>query len=117
MTISVHLSTIYEPWQNIVNSVSYFISAIYCTSTLYFITMTTESSFDKLKKLVEPLQQKIVLEKNATEQLKIKMVMEKVDNVKTLTGNGYFEISRSTLTSIVSISITYLIILLQFRTA
>ena len=117
MTISVHLSTIYEPWQNIVNSVSNFISAIYCTSTLYFITMTTESSFDKLKKLVEPLQQKIVLEKDATEQVKIKMVIEKVDNVKTLTGNGYFEISRATLTSIVSISITYLIILLQFRTA
>ena len=117
MTISVHLSTIYEPWQNIVNSVSNFISAIYCTSTLYFITMTTESSFDNLKKLVEPLQQKIVQEKDATEQLKIKMVIEKVDNVKTLNGNGYFEISRATLTSIVSISITYLIILLQFRTA
>ena len=81
---------------------------------MYFITLTTETSFNKMKNLVDPLQQKMI---KATEQMKIKLLIEKVENMKTLNGNGYFEISRGTLTSIVSISITYLIILLQFRTA
>ena len=84
---------------------------------MYFITLTTETSFNKMKNLVEPLQQKMIKERDATEQMKIKLLIEKVENMKTLNGNGYFEISRGTLTSIVSISITYLIILLQFRTA
>ena len=84
---------------------------------MYFITLTTETSFNKMKKLVDPLQKKMIEERGATEQMKIKLLIEKVENMKTLNGNGYFEISRGTLTSIVSISITYLIILLQFRTA
>ena len=117
LTISSNLSTIFEPWQKIANSIAYFVSAIYCTSTMYFITLTTETSFNKMKNLVDPLQQKMIKERDATEQMKIKLLIEKVENMKTLNGNGYFEISRGTLTSIVSISITYLIILLQFRTA
>ena len=71
----------------------------------------------KMKNLVVPLQQKMIKERDVTEQLKLKILIEKVENMKTLNGNGYFEISREILTSIVGISITYLIILLQFRTA
>ena len=79
--------------------------------------MTTESSFEKLKSLVGPLQKRMLQEKDPIEQMKIKILIEKVEKLRPLSGNGYFEISRETLTSIVGISITYLIILLQFRTA
>ena len=79
--------------------------------------MTIESAFGKLKSLADPLQQKMIQEKDPVEQMKIRFLIEKVEKVRPLSGNGYFEISRITLTSIVGISITYLIILLQFRTA
>ena len=116
-TISSNMSTEYEPYLRYTTSVAFAMLSIYCTSILYFLTMTVESAFGKLKSLADPLQQKMIQEKDPVEQMKIKLLIEKVEKVRPLSGNGYFEISRETLTSIVGISITYLIILLQFRTA
>ena len=79
--------------------------------------MTAESAFEKFKNLSVALQQSMIKEKDPVEQMKIRFLIEKVEKAKPLSGNGYFEVSKSTLASITSISITYLIILLQFRTA
>ena len=106
-----------EPYQKYMNLVAFNFVSMYCSSVLYFITMTAETALEKLRNLTEPLQQRIIQEKDSVKQLKIKHLIEKVEKVSPLSGNGYFEISRETLTSIVGISITYLIILLQFRTA
>ena len=115
--ISASLNTYLEPWQNMINAAGFFTASLYSTSTLYFITMTAEASFEELKRLAIPLQERMIHEKDPVEQMKIKFLIEKVEKVRPLSGNGYFEISRETLTSIVGIIITYLIILLQFRTA
>ena len=115
--ISASLNTYLEPWQNMINAAGFFTASLYSTSTLYFITMTAEASFEELKRLAIPLQERMIHEKDPVEQMKIKFLIEKVEKVRPLSGNGYFEISRETLTSIVGISITYLIILVQFRTA
>ena len=45
----------------------------------------------------------------------IELKLRELEEVRPLSGNGYFEIGRGTLTSIVSTSITYFIILLQFK--
>ena len=45
----------------------------------------------------------------------IELKLKELEDVRPLSGNGYFEIGRGTLTSIVSTSITYFIILLQFK--
>ena len=111
------MNKVQEHYERYANSVAFGIVSIYCTCALYFITMTAESAFGKLKNLVIPLQQRMIQEKDPVEQMKIKFLIEKVEKVRPLSGNGYFEICRETLTSIVGISITYLIILLQFRTA
>ena len=116
-SISASLNTYLEPWQNMINAAGFFTASLYSTSTLYFITMTAEASFEELKRLAIPLQERMIHEKNPIEQMKIKFLIEKIENERPLSGNGYFEISRETLTSIVGISITYLIILVQFRTA
>ena len=111
------MNKLQEHYERYANSVAFGIVSIYCTCALYFITMTAESAFGKLKNLVIPLQQRMIQEKDPVEQMKIKFLIEKVEKVRPLSGNGCFEISRETLTSIVGISITYLIILVQFRTA
>ena len=116
-SISASLNTYLEPWQNMINAAGFFTASLYSTSTLYFITMTAEASFEELKRLAMPLQERMIQEKDPVEQMKTKFLIEKIENVRPLSGNGYFEISRETLTSIVGISITYLIILVQFRTA
>ena len=42
-------------------------------------------------------------------------VMDHIDDAEPISGCGMFEIRRSTLTSMLSTSITYLIILIQFK--
>ena len=75
MSISSNMNTFLEPWQNIGNSIAFILQAIYYTSTLYFITMTTESAFLELKNLVIPLQQRMIQEKDSVEQMKIKLLI------------------------------------------
>ena len=103
--------------QKSVTSLSFIIMAVYYISVLYFITMTAEKSHNNLKLLAAPLQQSLVEEQEGPRLQSLKLLLKEVESVGPLTGNGYFDISRGTLTSIVSISVTYFIILLQFRTA
>ena len=116
-TISSTMSNNMEHYQKYMNLVAYPLITIYSAMVLYSITMTAESAFEKLKNLTITLQQRMVKEKDHVEQMKIRFLIEKVEKTKPLSGNGYFEVSKLTLASITSISITYLIILLQFRTA
>ena len=104
-------------WQQITTSLSFVFMAYYYTSVPYFITMTAEKAHQDLRKLAIPLQQQLVMESDQPKIQSLKILLKEVENVGPLSGNGYFDISRGTLTSIVSISVTYFIILLQFRTA
>ena len=43
------------------------------------------------------------------------MLIKELASTGPLSGDGYFDVGRGTLTSMVSTTITYLIILMQFR--
>ena len=58
-----------------------------------------------------------VEEQESQIQLDIEVQLRELDSTGPLSGNGYFGISRGTLTSIIGTSVTYFIILLQFRVA
>ena len=49
------------------------------------------------------------------DQADIEEVMDIIDDAQPISGCGLFEINRSTLTNMISTSVTYLIILLQFK--
>ena len=51
----------------------------------------------------------------AEETDKIAELMDLIDDAEPISGCGMFEIRRSTLTSMLSTSVTYLIILIQFK--
>ena len=90
--------------------------AYYYISYLYFITMTAEKAHKDLKMLASPLQQALVMETEQPKIQSLKILLKEVENVGPLSGNGYFDINRGTLTSMIGISVTYFIILLQFKT-
>ena len=77
--------------------------------------MTSEALYDKIKNMAKKLQSSIENNQRISEIEKINFLIKEIDNTKPLNGNGYFDLTKSTLTSIVSISCTYFIILLQFR--
>ena len=78
--------------------------------------MTAEKAHQRLKMLAKPLQQALVMETDHPKMQSLKILLKEVENVGPLSGNGYFDINRGTLTSMIGISVTYFIILLQFKT-
>ena len=45
----------------------------------------------------------------------LRLLLRDIDNLEPLSGYGLFGVDRSTLTSMISVSFTYLIILIQFK--
>ena len=84
---------------------------------LYSVTITAEEASENLQSLVLPLEQLLLLKQNSEENMKVKLLIKEIERTPPLSGNGYFELKRGTITSIISTSVTYLIILLQFRTS
>ena len=115
MSISSLMSMNEDLWQNIVSSICYFNMSVYFMAILYCITLTSEEAYDALQSLNAPLEKMMLNQNNFTQREHIKATMRKLEKVGPLNGNGYFNITRETLTSIVSTTVTYLIILLQFR--
>ena len=79
------------------------------------ITLTAEEAYDALQSLNTPLEKMLVNENDLARKELIKITMRNLDKIQPLNGYGYFNITRETLTSIISTTVTYLIILLQFR--
>ena len=100
---------------NILMSICYFLMAMYNSTILYSVTTIAEKSYMGLQNLIIYLEQQLKLKQNSDEFMEIKILIRKIEHTHPLNGNGYFELKKGTITSIVSISVTYLVILLQFR--
>ena len=77
------------------------------------LTFTLESGYKSVKSLVKPLQEQLLVD--ASDRMIIKNSIKEIEDLNPLTGNGYFSISKGTLTSMLSVGITYIIILVQFK--
>ena len=117
MSISSMMSNNGNTGQNIVLSVCFFVWSVYCLFNLYCITLTAEDAYNALQSLNTPLEKMLINENDITKKEYIRATMRKLEKTTPLNGNGYFIISKETLTSIVSTTVTYLIILVQFRKA
>ena len=117
MVFSTIFSKFWHKGEQLLMIVSYIFAGIYYTSVLCCLTLTSENTFSKLQDLTKQLENIIVHSKqmDLKDGEKIKFLIKEVENTKPLNGNGYFDLNKGTLTSIVSISLTYFIILIQFR--
>ena len=68
---------------------------------------------DNLNKLLKKIL--LTLEELEDEGLKTRKLIRGLSNLEPVSGYGLFSLERSTLTSMVSVSLTYVIILLQFK--
>ena len=77
--------------------------------------MSLDEGFKKVKALKGQLKELLVYEKEKASRQKIKNLIDDVAELEPLSGNGFFSISKATLTGMISVSITYIIILVQFK--
>ena len=69
-------------------------------------------SFKNIKGSLEEVGDEL---KDKSDIKRAKIILETLDSAEPLSGCGMFKITRGTLTSMISTSITYLIILVQFK--
>ena len=88
----------------------------YNATIMYSLTVAAEAAFESIKTF-ETYLVDLISQENTNSSVKIRSALREIDNLKPLNGNGYFVLKKETLTSIFSTTVTYLIILLQFRNA
>ena len=93
----------------------------YSLMTIFFLLLLKETIF-----IVADINQSRRQVREAVEDLDMaeagdheaaRLLLRDIDNLEPVSGYGLFEVTRGTLTSMVSTSITYLIILIQFKTS
>ena len=77
------------------------------------LTFVLETGHRSVTGLVKHLQEKLLAD--VPDRMVIKILVKELSDLKPMTGNGYFSITKATLTSMVSVGITYIIILVQFK--
>ena len=78
-------------------------------------TFILDAAFRALGNLRVGLQEQLVDKEKESEKEEIRILIREVEKTGPFSGLGYFEITKSTLVSMASVSITYIIILVQFR--
>ena len=93
--------------------VFFVISAL--MSNIIGLTLILDDGFKSLKGLTKSLQEQLTDEQDASEKQRIQNLCLEIKEKGPLNGKGLFDITRGTLTGMISVGITYIIILVQFR--
>ena len=115
MGISTAYFAPYDLNTNIIAAIFFGLFFLYCGIILYVLTIAGENAYNSLQNMIKPLNIMAKKEKDEDRRANAQLMIDEIKTVPPLNGNGYFVLKKDTLTSIASTTVTYLIILLQFR--
>ena len=72
-------------------------------TTVIAVTLAVESAFDSVQNLIERSEERLLRTREKSERQKLKYEIRKLSKLERMTGGGFFEISKSTLTSMLSV--------------
>ena len=67
------------------------------------LTFTVESAYDSVQSLSRRTEERLLRTREKSERQKLKYEIRKLSKLEHMSGGGYFEISKSTLTSMLSV--------------
>ena len=73
---------------------------------LVALTFTVESAHDSIQNLLRKSEERLLRTREKSERQKLKYELRKLSKLELMNGGGFFEISKSTLTSMLSIRYT-----------
>ena len=104
-----------DVWSMTVSILGYFIFAMVYLITIKEFTFRVDDlnkSRGHLREAVEDLEAR-----GGADPELVRMLLRDIDNLEPVSGYGLFGVDRTTLTSMMSTAITYLIILIQFKSS
>ena len=70
---------------------------------LVALAFTVESAYDSVKNLMRRTEERLLRTREKSERRKLKYEIRKLSKLEPMTGGGFFQISKSTLTSMLSV--------------
>ena len=67
------------------------------------LTLTIESAYDSIGNLLERTEERLLRTRDKSERQKQKYEIRKLSKLEPMTGGGFFQITKSTLTSMLSV--------------
>ena len=102
-------------WLRIIESLSLLLATSGLVLNIAGFACIIDDAHKSLRGIGIGLQDNIRHIPDEMERREIMNLIMTIDKTGPLNGNGYFEITRGTLTGMLSVGITYVIILVQFR--
>ena len=82
---------------------------------LQVLTSLAESAFEALQEMKGNFHERFLTSTTEGQRQKCQYLIMSLSEVRPMSGAGYFDISQETLTSMLSVSLTYVIIMVQFQ--
>ena len=76
---------------------------IFVIYALVVITGAIDESFEKLQGLKRPIQEKLLRTNEESEKSKMNYLLQRIEDTRPMSACGYFQIEKSTLTSMLSV--------------
>ena len=76
---------------------------VFVIYALIVITGTIDESFENLKGLKRPIQETLLRSNQESEKSQMKYLLQRIEDIKPMSACGYFQIEKSTLTSMLSV--------------
>ena len=83
---------------------------IFVIYALIIITGAIDESYENLRGLKRPIQEKLLRSKEESEKSQMNYLLQRIEDIKPMSACGYFEIEKSTLTSMLSVRLVGTII-------
>ena len=99
----------------IIFSIGMVLIVLSLTFNIVGLALVADDAHAVLFSKIKLLQENLLQLTNMQEIQKVKNTIKDIERTGPFTGLGYFDITRETLTAMMSVSITYIIILVQFK--
>ena len=88
------------PYCGVIGQGIFIIFVIYA---LIIITGAIDDSYENLRGLKRPIQEKLLRSNEEAEKSQMNYLLQRIEDVRPMSACGYFEIEKSTLTSMLSV--------------
>ena len=105
----------YDAASTVCFGVGYFIYSLAIWINIFGFSGLLEAAYQSLQNIVKDLERHSLDIQDKKEFLNPSYLIKDIEKTKPLTGKGLFQIDRSIFTGMVSVAVTYIIILAQFR--
>ena len=117
LSVSQSIGSTLSGLKTFIVSTSYLLISCAFLLNIAALTVILDTGHKSLKDLTVPLQDKLLYLQEGFEKQSYINIIKDIEKTGPLNGKGFFNITRGTLTGMLSVGITYIIILVQFKMA